>query len=157
MGKLWKARRLPYANKKRKDDRPDSTANAYQYIFDNLKDNKLKIDQLPGRDERAEIVQKLVNLAEDVIKRQAFNDDGIAQAVTSLLQELQSDMYFFLSLATPVFKGTLHCEAILASLMTKKEFDDPILNEIRTEMQVSCLLNLFVLYTVSFVMQGLST
>lgn len=152
--KLWRERKAPYGKKRQllvgPDMRVDSIKNIIAYMIENLKDDKLKVDRLPGRDEKKSAIQDLLHLTQNYANTNIWEEYGHGsikgKAITMSLETLQSDMIFFTCLVAPVFKGTLHCEALLASFMTK-EFEEPELRTIWGQMQVSFISHLFIRIT----------
>lgn len=152
LNKLWKVRSSAYTKKRliaSDDKRPESVKNIIKDIIQNFDDDKLKIDKLPSKVQRKENVTNLLDTAKHIQKDAKWKDiklgskSSLCTKISNLLDDLQDELPLFVYLAAPTFKGTLHCEACLASLMLQ-EVQDPEMKTIWKEMQVSCVPNLFI-------------
>ncbi|KJA14958.1 hypothetical protein HYPSUDRAFT_208271 [Hypholoma sublateritium FD-334 SS-4] len=119
--KRW-GERVPMRSGTRKllqDVRPNRSEKVVDELITVLTD--LKVERLPSPIDRAVTVKLLLDQLELIKKASPWvepaSETAACTEILRLFKELQADILVFRTLAAPQFKGTLHCEACLASFM----------------------------------------
>lgn len=160
--KRW-GQRLPMRTSKRykptqTDDRPNRSKKVVEDFIALFTALKLEDLRFPYREQRVAKKTLLLEELNRIMARKPWKEpsadtpEGIE--ITKLLKALQEDIGFFIALAVPDFKGTLHCEACLASFMLPQVQEGKV-KDIWKKMEVSYVSNLFV-SAFSFLVKGVS-